>query len=174
MFSQHKTVRPGDHEYTDRQKRIHNFLSQNPVGVLSTVTPDGDPHGTVIYYTVDEHFSFFFLTKSETRKYDNLKRNGQVMLTVFESQSQSTVQIAGHATEVGDAYTVNAIAGTILATSMKTSEAGLPPISKLQAGSYVAFQIEPATIRMAIYARPDSGEYNDLFETIESFELRNT
>jgi hypothetical protein len=47
----------------------------------------------------------------------------------------------------------------------------LPPILKLQAGSFTTFAVTPASIRMAVYARPDPGDYNQLFESIESFEI---
>jgi hypothetical protein len=158
---------------SDRQQRIYNFLATNPVGVLSTVTPDGDPHGAVIYFTIDKNFVISFLTKTGTRKYDNLKRHSHVMLTVFEASTQATTQITGEAVEITERYDTNSVAGAIIGASMKTSAAGLPPIAKLQAGTYVAFTIKPVQIRMAVYARPDSGGYGELFESIESFELEN-
>jgi hypothetical protein len=49
---------------------------------------------------------------------------------------------------------------------MQTSEAGVPPISKLHAGDYVAYRISPKQIRMAMFIRPDPGGY-ELFETID-------
>ena len=158
-----------------RQERIYNFLRSNPVGVLSTVGPDGDPHGAVIYFTIDKRFMISFLTKSDTRKYDNLKHHSRIMLTSFDQATQTTAQIMGNTVEITDNYEINAVAGAILGASLDTSVAGtgLPPISKLQAGSYVALGINPVQIRMATYARPDPGDYTELFDTIESFELRS-
>lgn len=157
---------------TDRQWRILNFLELNPIGVISSVTPDGNPHGAVIYFSVDNQFNVFFLTKSGTRKHDNLRHNNHVMLTVFEPITQTTAQITGVATELTDPAAIAAVAGEVFEVSLKTSSAGPPPISKLQAGSYVAYMVEPAQIRMATYANPDRGNYTDLFESIESFELK--
>jgi len=157
--------------FSDRKQRIYDFLKTHPVGVLSTVSPDGNPHGVVIYYTIDKEFMVSFLTKAGTRKYDNLIRNDHVMLTVFEPQTQTTSQITGKATEIIDNYEVNEVARAILAASMKTSDAGIPPISKLEAGSYVGIKIVPVQIRMAVYARPDPGTYSEMFESIESFTL---
>jgi hypothetical protein len=48
----------------------------------------------------------------------------------------------------------------------------MPAIEKLEAGKYVAFVIQPVQVRMAVYARPDPGEYTELFETVEGSELR--
>lgn len=157
--------------FSDRQERIHGFLKSCPVGVLSTVAVDGNPHGAVIYFTIDEDFVVSFVTKVQTRKYDNLAHNNQVTLTVFDQQTQTTAQIIGKAVEIKDGYDINVIAGAILAASMKTSDGGLPPISKLSAGEFVGFKIKPDQISMAVFGRPDPGDYSELFETIESFEL---
>ncbi len=159
--------------FSDRQERIFGFLKACPVGVLSTVTADGNPHGAVVYFTIDEDFVVSFVTKAQTRKYDNLMHHNHVTLTVFDQQTQTTAQIIGKAVEIKDGYDINVIAGAILTASMKTSDGGLPPISKLSAGEFVGFKIKPDQIRMAVFGRPDPGDYSELFETIESFELKS-
>lgn len=156
----------------ERQWLIYAFLREHPVGVLTSVDPNGYPHGAVIYYYVDKHFSISFLTKKGTKKYDNLVRNGKIMLVVYEPLSQSVAQVIGEAEEMKDDYDVNAMAQHIFEASMKTSEGGVPPIVKLEAGEYAGFSIQPYQIRMAVYERPDSGDYTQLFESIESFELK--
>jgi len=161
-------------DFSDRQQRIYGFLHSNPIGVLSSVSPDGEPHGSVIYFTIDNDFQVSFVTKQDTRKYDNLKRHDHVLLTVYEPQAQTVAQVTGKAVEIKDSFEINAVAGAILAASLKTSDGGLPPISKLEAGSFVGFRINPDQIRLAVYARPDPGDYSDLFETIECFELRDS
>lgn len=155
-ISKHMQLK-GENTFSDRQKRIFTFLRENPIGVLSTITPDGNPHGAVVYFRVDKDFTVSILTKTDTRKYDNLVHNDHAMLTVFEAATQATVQITGRAEELLDSYEVNGIAGTILGISMSTSDSGVPPISKLDAGEYTAFRIRPVQVRMAVYARPDSG-----------------
>jgi uncharacterized pyridoxamine 5'-phosphate oxidase family protein len=159
-------------EFTHRQQRIHDFLSEQHVAVLSSVTPDNNPHGSVVYYTIDEEgFTTHILTKTGTRKYENLTHNDHVMLTVFEAHTQTIAQITGRAVEQNDNISINHVAAGIFGASLLTSAAGLPPIVKLQAGPFTTFNIEPVQIRMAVYARPDPGEYEDLFESLESFEL---
>ncbi len=158
-------------QFTDRQRRIHDFLSQQHVGVLSTVTPDNDPHGAVVYYCLGEDFTICLLTKKGTRKYDNIMHNNHVMMTVFEPASQAIAQILGIATEYSAAKEVTEISNKIFKRMMQSHDNQLPPLVKLQAGAFTAFVIEPVQIRMAVYSRPDSGDYNELFESIESFEL---
>lgn len=161
-------------KFSDRKQRIYDFLYGTPLGVLSMVDTGGLPRGSVIYFAIDEKFNLSFLTKAETSKYAALKNDGRVMLTVFEPMSQTTAQIIGTASQITDGHEVNAVASHILRATLETSEAGIPPISKLQAGPYVAFRIVPDQIRMVVYARPDPGEYSELFETIESFDLHET
>jgi general stress protein 26 len=157
-------------EFSDKEQRIYDFLNANPVAVMSTVTPDGDPHGVVLYFSIDKYFVASILTKADTRKYDNLTHNDHAMLTVFEPRTQTTVQLTGKAKEITDRYEINEVAEINLQASMNTSNAGMPPILKLKAGAYVAFRIYPEQISMAVYSHPDSGDYSQLFEVLDNFE----
>lgn len=165
FFPKHETT------LSERQQRMFDFLTDNPVGVLATVDPNGYPHAVVIYFTVDKQFNLAFLTKTGTKKYDSLVRNDKIMLVVYEPISQSVAQVTGNAHEIKDNYEVNQVAQRIFEASLKTSEAGVPPINKLHAGTYTAFAITPVQVRMAVYERPDDGDYSQIFESIESFEL---
>jgi general stress protein 26 len=158
--------------YSDTKQRMLDFLISTPYGVLSTITPDNNPHGAVIYFSIDNKFVVSILTKAETRKYDNLVHNNHAMLTAFDPETQTTVQLTGVASEVTDPEFVNNALEKSMLASMNTSYSRMPAIEKLEAGKYVAFVIQPVQVRMAVYARPDPGEYTELFETVEGSELR--
>jgi hypothetical protein len=142
------------------------------MGVLSTVTPNNEPHGAVVYYALDDDFTMWLLTKKGTHKYDNMVHNATVMLTVFEPQTQTTVQVRGTAAEYANTAAVNQVSNRIFGRMMQAGDKQLPPIMKLQAGPFTAFAITPASVRMAVYSRPDPGDYEQLFESMESFELK--
>ena len=163
----------GPVDLSDRRRRMYDFLHEHPVGVVSTTDPDGNPHGAVIYFTVDKNFIIRFMTKKQTRKYDNLIHNNRMMLTVFEPLTQSTIQFEGTAIEREGQNATNEVATSLFDTPLATSDSGLPPLAKLQAGAFTTFRVIPILIRMAIYARPETGDYNELFESIESFELND-
>ncbi len=158
-------------DMSSRERRVYELLRTAPVGVLSMVDPNGEPHGVVIYFTIHKDLTISFLTKTETRKYDNLVRNDHVMLTVYDPALQATVQVTGRAHEVVEPTKVNAIAGGVLAASMASSDGKMPPISKLNAGTYAAFTILPVHVRMAVYADHAQGDYEAMFDSIESFKL---
>ncbi|HEY1063899.1 MAG TPA: pyridoxamine 5'-phosphate oxidase family protein [Candidatus Saccharimonadales bacterium] len=157
--------------FSDRQQRIHSFLQQQYIGVLCSVTPDGDPHGTVVYFVIDDDFTIHILTKTRTRKYDNLIHHNHAMLMVYDTASQTTAQVLGIAVEYPGTSTVNTVSNRIFKRVLQTGDNQLPPLVKLQAGTFTTFSIKPVQIRMAVFARPDPGDYEDLFESIESFEL---
>ncbi|HSX05854.1 MAG TPA: pyridoxamine 5'-phosphate oxidase family protein [Candidatus Saccharimonadales bacterium] len=153
----------------ERQRRIYDFLKAHPVGVLSTTDPNGDPHGVVVYFMLEADFTLHILTKTGTRKYDNLKHNPHTMLTVFSAAPQITVQVTGVATEMPGSDVINMVAGAIFGVNAQMSDAGLPPLVKLDAGDYTTFTIQPLQMRMAVYADKEAGGYEDVFESIESF-----
>lgn len=155
-----------------RQKRIYDFLSQQHIGVLSTVTPDGNPHGVVVYFVVDPDFTIHILTKTGTRKYDNLMHNNHVLLTVFDTKMQATAQITGVAMEFSGIHTVQHVADAIYA-KLGELHKGLPPIMKLQANVFTTFTITPVQIRMALYMNSKPGSYEDMFTSVESFDLNS-
>lgn len=150
----------------ESSQRIYEFLKTHPVGVLATVDPNNDPHAVAIYYSVDEGFNLSFTTKHDTKKHDNLKHNAHVMLVAHEESSQTTVQVTGVAEEVTDSSEANEIFKETVKAAMQTSDSGVPPISKLYAGSYEAWRIKPRQIRMAVFIRPDPGGY-DIYETMD-------
>jgi general stress protein 26 len=152
-------------QLSEKREHILEFLQNHKIGVLATVDPNGDPNAAAIYFTVDDALNVSFLTKSGTKKHDNLKRHTHSMLVVYEASSQTTVQIKGIASEMTGVSEVQSIFADILKLSMETSEGGAPPISKLQAGKYVAYRLEPKEIRMAVFLRPDPGDYDTIFET---------
>ena len=168
MFS-NKTIKG----LTERQHRIYKFLRANPVGVLSTVSPNSEPHGVVIYFAIDKEFNVSFLTKTGTRKYDNLMKNTHAMLVVFDQDSQTVAQVIGEAVEITDNFIANEVATEVLKISQNTSQSGTPPISKLEAGGYTCFRIVPKQIRIASYDKSDPSDYRRIFESIESFVLKD-
>lgn len=169
--TQRKELSSRAERFSDRQQRIFSFLQDHPIGVLSTVDPNNDPHGVVVYYMIANDFTVHILTKRGTRKYDNLMHNDHVCLTVFEPRTQTTVHIEGIAAERGGSNPINQVAGAIFGAALRTSESDLPPIVKLQAGAFTTFKIKPVQARMAVYSRPDPGTSEELFEIIETFDL---
>lgn len=162
MKDYHKTMPV---HVSESQEHILDFLKQNAVAVLATVDNHKHPHAAAIYYVVDDDLCFFFITKRETAKNQNLQKNHQAALVIYEASSQTTVQANGSVNEETDATKAQDIFKKVLKLSLATSETGVPPISKLQAGAYIAYKFKPESVRMASFVRPDGGTAEKIFET---------
>lgn len=150
----------------ETSKSIYNFLKDSPVGVLSSVTKDGQPYGVVIYYHVDDDFMFSFVTKKATTTHHNLESNKDVVLVVYDSFSQTTVQITAKAEVITDNDVAEQAFNRTLEAAKQSSDSGVPPITKMWAGDYVAYSLRPSHIQMRVFVRPDPSGY-DLFSTID-------
>lgn len=138
-----------------------DFLKEHPAVVLATVDQNNNPHAAVVYLTVDGS-SFKFLTKTGTKKADNLKHNNHAMIVAYEAETQTTVQLEGEVSEITDHAAVNEVFTGMLNASMETGGTTVPPIAKLKAGDYIAFELKPKEIRMASFGKAKSGERKDL------------
>jgi len=154
-------------EFVNTNDRILHFLSAHKTGVLSTVDPNGSPHASVIYYSIDSFFTIRFQTKRRTQKNINLSNNNHAALVVFDEPSQTTVQITGVASEITDEAKASRVFRTTLRASLGTSQSGIPPLAKLNAGDYVAYELKPQDVRMADYGRWVHGTHETIFEVAE-------
>lgn len=148
-------------------EQVYDFMRAHPVGVLATVDPNSNPHAVVVYYSVDEEGNLFFTTKRDTKKSDNIQHNNHVMLAVYEASTQTSLQISGTAEDISESPEANEVFQNTMHATLQTSESGVPPISKLYAGHYVAYKVRPAEIRMVSFAKPVNGNYEDLYQTID-------
>src|SRR5688572_25007525 len=87
----------------DLKIKFTEFLRDRSIAVISTVSESGQPMAATIYFTSDENFNFFFMTKNFSRKYKNLETNPLVALVVGAENEPVTVQIQGKAEKITDA-----------------------------------------------------------------------
>ncbi|MBL8160084.1 pyridoxamine 5'-phosphate oxidase family protein [Candidatus Saccharibacteria bacterium] len=151
LLHRHHAKNKTAHEDVAPEERIRTFLQEHKTAVLATVNARGVPHATALYYALDDEYTIRFLTKRGTRKSSNLVQNPQVSLVVFDEGRQISVSIAGQAVRVrGEVETHEAFLRTLRA-SLHTADSAIPPVSRLDAGDYVAYELRPAEIRMQTY-----------------------
>jgi uncharacterized pyridoxamine 5'-phosphate oxidase family protein len=151
---------------SDRDPKIYSFLQTHPLGILATADTSGVPHAATIYFVVESDFSIRFITKQQTAKYHNLHTNPQAALAVYEVKSQTTVQLAGPVEEIQDISELEQVFGKIVQISETNSDGHRPPISKLDAGNYVAFRLQPTTVRMAEFVKAEYPPVDEIFEVV--------
>ena len=148
-----------------------DFLQKHKSGVLATVSADTSPHASVIYYSAHPDFSLTFLTKNRTRKSNNLASNNQAMFVVYDEASQTMVQITGLVSEIKSEEETHGIFMNSLRSSLHASNSSVPPISKLDAGEYVAYRINPTEVTWSAYKRRGSAHNGRVNEKIHIPEL---
>lgn len=149
------------------KNKINDFLKSNKVGVLATADKKGVPHAATIYFIADTELSFFFVTKEKTTKHKNLQQNSNVSLAVYDAKSQTTLQIDGKATLIEDMKQFMDRFNKLLKVSLDTGDSPRPPVSKLYAGNYFMYKLQPKQIRLAEYMKPDHGDFGSLFEVVK-------
>jgi uncharacterized pyridoxamine 5'-phosphate oxidase family protein len=132
-------------------EKVHAFLRRYHMGILSTISKDGKPWGSAIYFIVDENFTFYFVTRAETYKYQNLEANPNVALTVADEENQTTVQLAGTISPLPYEDYLE----VMFRKMPKIRPAGdydwVPPINKLRAGNYMPLVLTPTKLQYADY-----------------------
>lgn len=139
-------------QVTQQNIEIYNFLIKHTAGVLSTVDMNGEPYASVVYYDTSPFFTIRFLTKKHTKKNHNLTHNRHATFLVFDEADQITVHISGTVLEISDEETVNQIFRNTLRSSLHTSESCIPPVSKLDAGEHVAYELIASDVNMTAYS----------------------
>jgi uncharacterized pyridoxamine 5'-phosphate oxidase family protein len=79
------------------------FLSQNKVGVVATVSPDSIPQAALVYYIFRPERELYFMTKMSARKYKNLVKNNRIGIVIGTMDAPITVQLQGTASRIEDA-----------------------------------------------------------------------
>jgi len=82
------------------KEEVYRYLQPLAIAVLSTVNPKQHPYAALIYFIVDNDLNFYYLTKSDTNKSHNLKKNHHAALTIIDPLSPKTIQTTGSASEV--------------------------------------------------------------------------
>jgi general stress protein 26 len=147
-------------------RTIMEYIEVHPAAVISSINDDGTPHAAVVYIFPASHHTLCFVTRNQTRKYQNIGQSAQVAVTIFDEHDSSTLQATGRAFLSTDEQ--------ILATMKERMEKmhavradAVPPIEKLQqSGDFVLVGIELQKARLAHYQGMDINLNNASFTEI--------
>ncbi len=129
------------------------YIKSHTSAVLSTVSKTGIARGSVIHYVYKDGY-FYFVTKDETLKSQNIALHGQVALTIHDTNSLKTAQISGLAESETDKRTVSSIIEEISTPKQYNEGNHFPPIISLKRGNFVVVRIVPTTIEFHDYSKP--------------------
>lgn len=136
-----------------KHTHVYDFLKHHHMGILSTVTEDGKPWGSAIYFVLDEDFNIFFVTRLETFKYQNLEKNPFAALTVADEEKQTTVQLTGNISKVPAADYMDIVFNKLVSIRPKNEVNWAPPIEKVHKGDYMPLRLTPSKLQYADFKK---------------------
>ena len=65
------------------EDNVADFIKSQSKAVIATVDSENQPSTSVIFYIVDKNDEMFFITKSHTTKFENIKSNSKRYICFF-------------------------------------------------------------------------------------------
>ncbi|MDB5238585.1 MAG: hypothetical protein JWM46_855 [Candidatus Kaiserbacteria bacterium] len=127
-----------------------DFLKGHNAGVIATVSSEGDPHASVVYYVADDSFNIYFLTKLGSRKYTAIQAHPAAAFTVGRQDVPQTLQIEGVAVELTNEDEKRPHVAELMDTLAKNNPLYIP-IAKMDS-EVVIMWIQPKWIRWADFS----------------------
>lgn len=129
--------------------KVDAFLREHHLGALATVSPEGKPQCSTVYYDLTEDMNILFATRDGSRKFVNIEANANVALTVSDEDNKVTVQIEGVAKEVTDPEKIAEMIRRIVHVSdTESGRSWMPPVKLMQNGHFAVMEIETTWIRI--------------------------
>jgi general stress protein 26 len=141
---------------SNHDQEIVTYVSRNPVAVLGTINKRGYPHGAAVYVYAKSGDCLYFITKTDTLKYQNILEHPHVSVTIVNSHENSTLQSSGIAKTITEPKLIGEIMRRMTEIYAKSVD-WLPPIAKLRAGSYQIVCITLQHTRLANYLDARAG-----------------
>jgi len=135
------------------------FLKAHKAGVIATVSREGRPHASAVYYTADDKFSIYFLTLASSRKYAAALANPWAAFVVGTQDIPQTLQIEGPLTEIRRREDADNHASDLI-DALTSTGSYYAPITKLDPADTVLMWLQPKWIRWADYTSPLNGDKN--------------
>lgn len=146
--------------------KVHEFLKKRHMAVLSTVSKDNQPWGSAIYFVADEEFNFFFVTRADTFKYQNLEAKPYAALTVADEATQTTVQASGKISKVPADEMLDIALNKLEKARPKGDINWVPPIYKVHKGDYMVLRLTPDKLQYANYSKQTTDIHKDYIEDV--------
>lgn len=132
---------------------INDFVKKHSTAVIATVDSEGQPSTSTIFYVINKKDEIHFVTKSQTTKSSNLKKDNRTALTVVDEGKPKAVNMRGTAVQVNDVSERDDVMQRILKISHDKLK-DFAPIIKLHRGSFTVFKFTPKEAAMTDFSKP--------------------
>jgi len=140
---------------------INEFIKAHSRAVIATVDVNGQPSTSIIFYVMDKNDELHFITKSQTKKFENLKLNNKAGVTITDTEKPIAVNAEGTVIEVVEQQLRDALMQEIFKLSYSELH-DYAPIIKLHKGSFSVLKFVPKTAKMTDFTKPMGEAKEDL------------
>ncbi len=140
---------------------ISDFIKAHSEAVIATIDAEGRPSTSVIFYVIGEKDEMFFITKTKTAKYENLKLNNKAALTIVDKVKPIAVNSIGTTFEITDVADKDKIMQAVFKLSYSELH-DYAPIIKLHKGSFTVLKFSPTMAKMTDFTKPLGEAKEDL------------
>ncbi len=134
-------------------KQVELFLSKHQMGVLSTAGMEHTVWGAAIYFVADDDLNIYFVTRTGSFKYKNIKVQPYAALTVTDSESQVTVQLSGEVSRMSIEKYMDIFFNRLADVRPDGDYHWAPPVDKVNKGNYIPLQLVPSHLQYADYGK---------------------
>ncbi len=146
------------------------FTERHPLGAIATASVTAEPSISADFIFVQNNFSFYFGTRSSTRKFEDIEQNPSVAMVLSDSDTLETLQIRGKAIIVMEPDRVRDLLETLRSTFARERQhwaapadkvahgihnidvsRWMPPVAQMREGSYVFYEVTPQWARFRRY-----------------------
>lgn len=135
-------------EYT--KESILQFLREHFIMEIATCL-DNKPAASVMLYALNDDFSLYFATHKDSYKSQNLQKNPQISLCIWE-HLKALVQMDGKV-EVVENEQEKSVAMDKLADAATKDKEFWPPLFRIKGDEYIIFKMSPQWGRLLDLSR---------------------
>ncbi len=148
---------------SEHKKKVLNFFHQHPFVTIGTCH-DNIPHTATVFFVVNQDMEGFFVTRTDSKKFHDLKKNPHISLTSSDLKEQITLQIQGLAHEV--LFSKEIEVGLLhLFENNESARKWSIPVFKIQNGELSIFKVDFKKIRFG-YFKLHQEKNSEYFEEI--------
>lgn len=140
---------------------VSDFIKDHAEAVIATIDGNGQPSTSVIFYVIGDKDEMFFITKTKTAKYENLKLNNKAAITIVDKNKPIAVNSVGTTSEITDVNDKDKIMQEVFKLSYSELH-DYAPIIKLHKGSFTVLKFSPTMAKMTDFTKPLGEAKEDL------------
>lgn len=129
-----------------KREEALSFLFAHTSGILATVSPEGNPHARLMYYTCDDFFNIYFLTVANTRKAGDIAAHPRAAFVISELEMPRTLQLEGTVENLTDTAVIDPLLTDFVHTLTSVKPYGIP-LERFDTGTLAFYRITPDWIR---------------------------